>query len=304
MTHRVAAAEVLLLSAQSAAAQATASAAAAAAEAERQLVIENERRRLARAKADKNIDGIIAGIKIIARLGKTCAFFGAIDEDDDFYWDYIAEDLRALGYEVDIEFKEERRRFRQQRFHEDRRELHNPYRPSRHVELIEVDTVRYSEDHGDSPKCCGVYEKDKIGSHVHFRDLEKTVDGITITRCFIFEVLWWLTLIGPVIGGFCDMFGFFAIVSDPSGWRTTCRAPYTKNACWLKSTSSCGAAVGAIWYVRVSWASSRAAAVGSTVVPLDDKTLARIPVATPIEVTDGFRPVAPQVSPAIRCSLE
>lgn len=300
MTHRVAAAEVLLLSAQSAAAQATASAAAAAAEAERQLVIENERRRLARAKATKDIDNIISGIKIAARLGKTSAFFGAVDEDDDFYWEYIAEDLRALGYEVDIQFVEERRRFRQQRMHEDRRELHNPYRPSRHVELIEVDTVRYNEDHGDSPKCCGVYEKDKIGSHVHFRDLVQRVEDITVTRCWILEILWWLTLLGPFIGGACEMFGFFAIVSDPSGWRTTCRAPYTKNACWLKSTSSCGAAVGAIWYVRVSWAPARTVLSASAATSTPEKPLS-IPIATPI---DGFVAVAPRFSPTIRGSLE
>lgn len=307
MSERIAATEVLLISAQSAAAQAAASAAAAAVEAERQLVVENKRRRLARAKADANIGNIIAGIKIAARLGKTDTFFGAIEEDDDFYWDYIAQDLRALGYQVDIQFLEDRRRFHRHKMPLDG-EWHSP-RQTRFVELIDVDVEAYERFNRDGFNCCGAYERPSV-SHRYITDMKAKVADVTVYRCSILEFLWCLTILGPLICGCCDMFGFFAFVCDSSGWRTTCKAPYWKSLCCLDKTSSSNCTlvgVGAIWYVRVSWAptASSAATIIATALTsttLHDKAHAfELPIATPI---DGIHPIAQFQSPVIRGSLE
>lgn len=303
MSERIAATEVLLISTQSAAAQAAASAAAAAVEAERQLVVENKRRRLAREKADANIGNIIAGIKIAARLGKTDTFFGAIEEDDDFYWDYIAQDLRALGYQVDIQFLEDRRRFHRHKMPLDG-EWHNP-RQTRFVELVDVDAEAYSRWNSGALKCCGVYERPSDGRR-YITDMKAIVAGVTVYRCAILEFLWCLTILGPLLGGCCDMFGFFAFVCDSSGWRTTCRAPYKKTACWFdKNVANCGVGVGAIWYVRVSWAptASAATAVALPSTNLHNKSQTfELPIARPID--DGIPPIAPYQSPVIRGSLE
>lgn len=262
--------------------------AAAQAREEQEARVVNERRRLARIKADNDRQSFVNAIYIAARLGKTSTYFGAVQEDDDFYWDYIAEHLRDLGYDVDIRFIEERRRFNDREVPVGPRwPYDDDLRPTHAIELIEVNQQRYVERYGSDVvncDCCGFYVND-IGHAFEtntMRKIKTEVDGVTISRCWLIEILWML-LVLPVFMCCCWwQFGFLACVSDGARTRVTCNAPTTNSAGWSR--------IGAVWFVRVSWDNPPALASAVTVrapepapVLSREKMLAQIPVAVPID---------------------
>lgn len=262
--------------------------AAAQAREEQEARVVNERRRLARIKADNDRQSFVNAIYIAARLGKTSTYFGAVQEDDDFYWDYIAEHLRDLGYDVDIRFIEERRRFNDREAPVGPRwPYDDDSRPTHAIELIEVNRRKYyRERQGESPcDCCEFYldDEDFAFETKTMRKIKTEVNGVTISRCWLIEILWML-LVLPVLMGCCWwQFGFLACVRDDARTRVTCNAPTTVLSGWSR--------IGAVWFVRVSWdAPVRAPASAVTVrapepapVLSREKMLAQIPVAMPID---------------------
>lgn len=306
MTNRVSANEVRLIAAQTAAA----SAATAAAVAEQMAQSRERLRQECQVKASQEIPNFLRGIEASARLGFDEVFFAAIEEDEDMYWNYVAEDLRQLGYEVDIGFLEERRRFRNPNTvrYEDRNPRHD-------LRYIDVDYQQFRNDVGQSipdvVSCCGYCRRYKLDEHGSRRSrrLSRDVEGISIwdTDGFLFgilEILWVLTIIGPIFGA-CRRFGCCAIVCDSARTKMTCKAPYITGVVdhyrYLNP--------GAIWYVKVSWRQNleTTSAATATVRPEG------IPIAIPIDGIgpgstgtgqEGFVPVKPAeityVSPSAR----
>lgn len=306
MANRVSANEVRLIAAQTAAA----SAATAAAVAEQMAQSRERQRQECQVKASQEIPNFLRGIEASARLGMGEVFFAAIEEDDDMYWNYVAEDLRTLGYEVDIGFLEERRRFRnpQTERYEDRTQTRH------HLRLIDVDYQQFRNDVGqvvpDIMSCCGYcrrYKLDEYGSR-RSRRLSRDVQGISIwdTDGFLFgilEILWVLTIIGPIFGA-CRRFGCCSIVCDSARTKMTCKAPYITGFFdyWRHLNP------GAIWYVRVSWQNLETTSAATATVRPEG-----IPIAIPIDGIgpgsigtgqEGFVPVKPAeityVSPSAR----
>lgn len=279
MSAQVHAAEARQISMQqSAAAAAIALAtvqAAAQAREEQEARVLNERRRLARIKADNDQQSFINAIHMAARLGKTSTYFGAVQEDDDFYWDYIAQHLRDLGYDVDIRFIQERRRFNnREAASEPRWPYDDDTRPTRAIQLIEVNQQKYEVLHGrGASACCGFY----AGNDNHAfsikttRKIKETVEGVTVQRCWLLEVLWMLLVLPACFGCCWWQFGFLACVRDGARTRMTCNAPTILYAGYTM--------VGAVWFVRVSWGNPVQAPAPAS----RDKILARIPVAIPID---------------------
>lgn len=278
---------------QSAAAAAVALAAAEAAEVarqEHQARILNARRTKARNAAEQDRQSFLNAIYMAARLGKTSTYFGAVQEDDELYWNFVADDLQELGYDVDIRFIEERRQFKTNSFAPG-----NDLRASHAVELVDVNLTRYYERHGTTSRWCCVYEpEDMYTQRNYLRQVNASVEEISVWRCGILEFLWALTIIGPMIAGCWRMFGCFACVRDNARTRVTCNAPYRKNF-WYGP----GYQVGAIWYVRVSWDRPRTSTTSTTSTTVPEK---EIPVAVPID--DAIRPFEPVRPAIIRASLE
>lgn len=230
----------------------------------------NEHQRKCREDADRDLQKFVNAIKLNARLGFTDAYFAAVEEDEEMYWTFIANDLRSLGYEVNIEFLEQRQRFRS-------RGLRS------RDEFYATRSLNYMEGYRDGFSaripCRGSVHRDSctMYSEATNRDLlDNRMISIWDTSgwcLFIFELLWFLTLIGPFFWGCCRICGCCAIVSDSARTRVTCNAPY-KTICygdWV--------APGAIWFVRVSWDAAARAAEATTAEAAE----ASLPVAIPID---------------------
>lgn len=258
---------------ESAAAVAALMNASAAVAAQHTAEANNKFTRKCRADADRDLPSFVNAIKLNARLGHTDAFFAVIEEDEELYWTFIVNDLRALGYEVNIAGLEQRRRFRARGLQSS--DAFYAKQSLRYIEggLRDGSSTRIS--------CVGQVHRDSPHTYYEATNKDLLSDrlvSIWDTSCwclFIFELLWFLTLIGPFICGCCRVCGCCAIVSDSARTRVTCNAPYKTSSCtgdWVVP--------GAIWFVRVSW-SSAARAAAATASPTSD---ALIPVAVPIDV--------------------
>lgn len=229
---------VVMSAAAAAAAEARATIEAMAmAEREKQTRELNERRARARLAATKDFANFLNAIRISTRLGKTSTYFGAVQEDDEFYWEFIAADLRAGGFDVDIEFLAERNQF-------NKREYLVNSTAARAIELVNI--------HGNIKPpvcCCGLYKKPSFYERGGYTSkIKNQVEDVTIWRCWILELLWMLTIVGPMFFGVCSRFGCCACVCDNARTRMTCNAPHS-----MDSVVGPFVGVGAVWHVRVSW---------------------------------------------------
>lgn len=229
----------------------------------------NEHQRKCRMDADRDLQKFVSAIKLNARLGYTDAYFAAVEEDEEMYWTFIANDLRSLGYEVNVEFLEQRRRFRTRALRSS-----DAFYATRSLKYMEG----YRDGSSTRIPCRGSVHRDSPHTYSEGTNsdlLENRLISIWDTSCwflFIFELIWFLTLIGPLVCGCCRICGCCAIVSDSARTRVTCNAPYKTNFLgdWVVP--------GAIWFVRVSWDAAAQAAEATS-----EAAEASLPVAVPID---------------------
>ena len=260
---------------------------------------EAKERREAEIKVNSCIDDYLRSIKLAAQLGQTEIFFAAVQEDTDYYWEYFAQSLRELGYEVDITFIEERRRFNaRQNFVNGR-----PNYPANTVEIIDYDPTvfRGHGNYGDAVDCCCNYKFLTNVRDYNSKVLTGTAPwvihrfnarrGISVYRfLWVLEVLWMLTLIGPLLFGAWFLCGFAACVSDPARTKMTCNAPNLCNY-W----GDIHVQPNAIWYVTVSWANPApvSAATATTIATAVSGTATGTAAGTGGAAPKAYQPLVP-----------